>query len=177
MEKIEIITFSNLQPFFYDQLSVINAEYGSLLPDEMIYYSSDILARYAQSDLFFDRNDSGISERTLGWNLMESKFKSHEEQRRLVQQVGDLSLIKCGFFKESLRDSILNRDYYIDLGKMAYRRLNVFQPECFDMKEFFSILSDSFEKVMIVISRLADETKTDPEKHYLFNFVKTTSTN
>ena len=75
------------------------------------------------------------------------------------------------FFK-SISKKIVDVSYYQELGKTAYRRLDVIEPEMYDTASFYMMLSELFEGMTTVISIVANklrENAPDGENVFLIS--------
>ena len=48
---------------------------------------------------------------------------------------------------------IIDCSYYIDLGRIAYERLNAINPIAFDQENFYQVLSDEILKIIEIIKQ------------------------
>src|SRR5688572_7215719 len=69
-----------------------------------------------------DRSAPG-DEEPLGVRFVKALQEAGVRQRDELRQVGDLSLFISGFFADSLTRSLVDIDYYIQLGENAYGSL------------------------------------------------------
>lgn len=167
-----LIVSTSLNHYFYDELMKINNTSTSPLPQEIIFYVSDILNRYAFSEKFFDVKDGKVTEKILGVKLLESYELPHEEKLKTFKDVGDYTLIMCGYFFDSFERNrkILSKSYYQELGERAYRQLNDFVPECLNIAQFYRRLAGSFEMTTEIMTRLSYELRSgDFANHYLLD--------
>ena len=70
----------------------------------------------------FDRSATP-SDEPLGVRLARALETGGSRQRDGLREVGDLSLFISGFFADSLNRSLVDVDYYIQLGECAYGSL------------------------------------------------------
>jgi hypothetical protein len=70
----------------------------------------------------FDRSATP-SDEPLGIRLARALQTGGSRQRDGLREVGDLSLFISGFFADSLNRSLVDVDYYIQLGECAYGSL------------------------------------------------------
>jgi hypothetical protein len=70
----------------------------------------------------FDRSATP-SDEPLGIRLARALRTGGSRQRDGLREVGDLSLFISGFFADSLNRSLVDVDYYIQLGECAYGSL------------------------------------------------------
>ena len=72
--------------------------------------------------IHFDRSATP-SDEPLGIRLARALQTGGSRQRDGLREVGDLSLFISGFFADSLNRSLVDVDYYIQLGECAYGSL------------------------------------------------------
>lgn len=77
-------------------------------------YLVNLLAAYAAQP---------IEGRPLGLQLLQSLQASPRERRSRLREIGDTSLFLSGFWGDSLGGKLIDVDYYISLGGMAYAEL------------------------------------------------------
>jgi len=77
-------------------------------------YLVNLLAAYAAQP---------IEGRPLGLQLLHAQQASPRERRSRLREIGDTSLFLSGFWGDSLGGKLVDVDYYIALGGMAYAEL------------------------------------------------------
>lgn len=148
----------SLQAFFFDELQSINKKTTKPLPNEMIFYSSMVLDRYAESANYFSvEEDGSIKEKVLGLKLLEASQKGSRQKQMELKEVGDTALILCGIFSESVNRKITDLSYYQSLGQSAYQQLNTIIPQLYEMPDFYLNVSHFFQKIMSLLSIVSNE--------------------
>jgi hypothetical protein len=71
----------------------------------------------------FDRSFAAAVDEPLGIRLTRALQAGGHARRDGLREVGDLSLFISGFFSDSLARSLVDVDYYIQLGECAYGSL------------------------------------------------------
>ena len=75
-----------------------------------------------------------------------------------LRQVGDTSLFVSGFFPDSLNRSMVDVDYYIGMGEIAYGHLSrMLRPKAGALHDVFLELSDKFERFVRVLSEVSQD--------------------
>jgi hypothetical protein len=77
-------------------------------------------------------------------------------QRDELRQVGDLSLFISGFFADSLTRSLVDIDYYIQLGEYAYACLARQGDAAF--ADVFDELAEKFPAFVDVLGEVSEQT-------------------
>jgi hypothetical protein len=72
---------------------------------------------------FVHFDSATASEEPLGIRLARALQTGGSRQRNGLREVGDLSLFISGFFADSLNRSLVDIDYYMQLGECAYASL------------------------------------------------------
>lgn len=155
----KIILSSNLKGFFFEGLSELNKKSLCPVPESIIYYSSDVLDKFALSQDFFETSDGKVREKILGMKLLEAAQLNREEQKKIYKEVGDMSLMVCGYFAESVNKKLVDTHYYAQLGKMAYSHLNNVTPKFFDIPHFYGMVATCFESLTTLMTLLASQER------------------
>ena len=82
------------------------------------FYLVNLLAGFIRVD-----RSTGAVDEPLGVRFAKALQAAGIQQRDGLRQVGDLSLFISGFFADSLNRSLVDVDYYIQLGESAYGSL------------------------------------------------------
>ncbi len=171
MHEKKIILETNLQGYFFDGLNSLNKKSLCPVPESVIYYSSDVLDKFALSQDFFEISDGKVREKILGMKLLEASQLTREEQRKAYKEVGDMALLVCGYFVESTQKKLVDAQYYAQLGKMAYGHLNSVTPTFLDIPCFYGMIATCFESLTTLMSILASQSRTGFEQNLIFQKV------
>jgi hypothetical protein len=164
-----LILENSLQGFFYDQLQEFNQKADTPLPNETIFYSSRVMDRLGVSDRYFDTVEEGrVKDKVLGLKLMEVSSMTKRQKRRTLKDIGDTSLLLCGYFSESLNRKIIDTKYYQDLGVLAYQRLDCLVPQLFDIPSFYEQLSNYFGQLTLMISLVSQKNSSQQNDMLLY---------
>ncbi len=166
--ETKIILTTNLKGYFFEGLRELNQKSLCPVPESVIYYSSDVLDKFALSQDFFEVSEGKVREKILGMKLLEATHLTREEQKRVYKEVADMSLIVCGYFSESVNKKIIDTQYYAQLGKMAYGHLNNVIPSFLDIPSFYNMFATCFESMTMLMTRLAIKNRTGDENHLVF---------
>lgn len=153
----KIILNESLQSFFLDSLTEQNKKSLRPVPAEALYYSSEVLNDFVNPSKFFELNDEGkVRQKILGLKLLEAYQFTISEQKRMYKDVGESALILCGMFNESVNRKILDINYYHNIGKEAYGRLNSIEREAYNRQEFYDLIAECFATLTTLINRVAN---------------------
>lgn len=155
----KIILSNSLKGFFFEGLSELNKKSLCPVPESIIFYSSDVLDKFTLSEDFFDFSEGKVREKILGMKLLEATQYSREEQKRIYREVGEMSLMVCGYFSQSVNKKIVDTNYYSQIGKMAYSHLNSVTPKFFDIPHFYGMVATCFESLTTLLTLLASREK------------------
>lgn len=114
------------------------------------FYVVNLLTGFVHSDA---RADGG---EPLGVRLARALQTAGVAQRDGLRQVGDQSLFISGFFSDSLNRSLVDIDYYIQLGECAYRSLARNADRA--LGDVFDELSDKFTTFVDVLGEVSERT-------------------
>jgi hypothetical protein len=114
------------------------------------FYVVNLLTGFVQGDV---RADDG---EPLGTRLARALQTAGVAQRDRLRQVGDRSLFISGFFSDSLTRSLVDVDYYIQLGECAYRSLARNGDRT--LGDVFDELSDKFTTFVDVLGEVSERT-------------------
>lgn len=114
------------------------------------YYVVNLLAGFVH----LDRSPAGADEEALGVRLMKALQSAGVVQRDGLRRVGDTSLFISGFFADSLNRSLVDVDYYIDLGERAYGCLARQDGQAFG--DVFEELAAKFPALVDVLTEVSE---------------------
>ena len=116
------------------------------------FYLVNLLTGFMHSDRSSPRGD----EEPLGLRFARALQAAGMKQRDELRQVGDRSLFVSGFFSDSLSRSLIDIDYYIQLGGSAYASLARQSDETFG--DVFDELSAKFSAFVDVLGEISERT-------------------
>lgn len=152
-DKKQIFIENSLQSYFFENLSQLNTTIATPLPQETIFYSSQVLNTMAISSNFFEILDNGeIREKMLGVKFLKSWQLPRGEQKSELKDIGDTSLCLCGVFNENIAKKIVDQNYYMKLGRTAYSKLDTLEPHFLGITNFYMGLSKQFKIVVDVLA-------------------------
>lgn len=116
------------------------------------FYLVNLLAGFIHCDRF------GSDSEALGVRFVKALGSAGARQRHELRHVGDQSLFISGFFSDSLHRSLVDIDYYIQLGERAYASLartgdpargDVFDELAGKFTSFVDVLGDVSERAAL----------------------------
>lgn len=111
---MDLSAHQTVSEFFHEQLSSAMRNQGLDAAALTEFYLVNLLSEYAKSPL---------DDAPLALRLNEAQTALPEERARYLREIGDKSLYVSGFFAESLQRSLVDVDYYIQIGGSAYSQL------------------------------------------------------
>ncbi|HEX2656806.1 MAG TPA: hypothetical protein VHU40_00985 [Polyangia bacterium] len=103
-----------VESFFKDEVERAFKAEGLQVADATGPYLARLLTTYAAQP---------IENRPLGVRFFEALAAGPRERRSSLREIGDTSLFLSGYWGDSLGGKLVDVDYYIDLGGMAYSEL------------------------------------------------------
>ena len=129
-----------------------------IFSDIVKYYIIEWLVKNISPEYLLKTNDNNpYAETPLAIVLQQSVFENNSEQRKMLRFVGDYSLYVAGFFSESLNKKIIDIDYYINIGSVAFSNLSVISITE-QKQELFSEMYNKFNKLVEVLTEVSFET-------------------
>jgi hypothetical protein len=105
---------------------------------------------------FVERRVDDDEEGPLGVRLARALDGGGVEQRTSLKQIGDLSLFVSGFFADSLRGKLVDVDYYVSIGGVAYQALSRHESDTFSPA--FAELAEKFLAFVDVLSDVSERS-------------------
>ncbi len=89
-------------------------------------YLVELLKHYLFTENLYDIQDSSgkKSRSTLAEMLLTANQLGTHEKREKLKKLADSSLYISGFFSDSFQRKIIDVDYYVDMGRIAYVELS-----------------------------------------------------
>jgi hypothetical protein len=116
------------------------------------FYVVNLLAAFVHRD----RSPAAGEDEALGVRLARAMQTAGIAQRDGLRKVGDLSLFISGFFSDSLNRSLVDVDYYIQLGERAYGSLARQGDEAFG--DVFDELAEKFTAFVDILGEVSERT-------------------
>lgn len=104
----------------------------------------------------FLRRPADADEAPLALRLRAALDAGGSRQRASLRQVGDQSLFVSGFFSDSLRRGLVDVDYYVSIGGIAYAALSRYETDA--LSPVFAELAQKFVAFVDVLSEISERT-------------------
>lgn len=138
--------------YFFDALTSAMRHQGVVTTSLTQAYLVHLLSTYATTTL----DDEPVALR-----LAQAATAPPEERARHLREVGDTSLYLSGFFADSLSRSLVDVNYYIDVGGAAYLQL-AHMPSRGTPCDVFFELSGNFARLVEVLGEVSDSSLGGP---------------
>jgi hypothetical protein len=136
--------------YFKELVERALAHQGVVAGELTAYYVVHLLAGFVR------RPSENDPEVPLGVRLLGALDAQGLEQRATLRQVGDLSLFVSGFFSDSFRRSLVDVDYYVQIGGYAYNTLS--RNETDALSPVFAELADKFVGFVDVLTEVSERS-------------------
>lgn len=127
------------------------------------YYVVQLLTTFARTDSA--ACDAFWAEEPMGALLGQAIAAGGSEQRRRLRQVGDASLVLSGLFPDRLRRSLVDVDYYMRIGGIAYDSLSHDEADLFATA--FAELANRFVAVADLLGDVGDRCRLSTQADLL----------
>lgn len=131
-------------------------------------YLVELLQAYIPTEnLFDDKDASGRRVRdTLAEMMLKAQSADQHVRIELLKKLGDRSLYISGFFGDSLQRKLVDVDYYVDMGCMAYGALSDSVRE--DMSaRIYREFARKFMEFVDVLAEISMQAKTSNEENIM----------
>jgi hypothetical protein len=117
----KLIVDVNVTEYFRKSVSMAVVNQSVDATEDALYYVVNLLTRFADSNAFFQENDEGPRVTPLAKLYARAvEKKSESERRQAMRRLGDVALFVSGLFADSLKNRLVDIDYYIGMGGAAY---------------------------------------------------------
>jgi hypothetical protein len=149
------------EEYFSELLDSVVAKQGVVISDEVKYYLSRMLSdNINPENLLKATDDNPYAETPLAILFHESLNAGNSEQKKILRFIGDYALYVSGFFSESLNKSLVDVDYYIEIGGSAYNSLSgMFRSK--DIRRLYDELYVKFAKMVELLTEISYKTGTN----------------
>lgn len=158
----QVISSQKPADFFREALQDAMDRQGVKTCHETTLYLSKLLTDFIHADNLFDQTSDGIRLKPLASLYAEAiEAGSIEKRDRILRRLGDVSLFISGLFPQSLARSLVDVDYYINMGGSAYGFLAESRRAARKSLAFqliFQDLSAQFAGFVDVLAEVGDRT-------------------
>lgn len=132
-------------------------------------YLVDLLQHYLPANNLFEAEDSngqGRGQPTLAEMYLEAGLRNPTEKFELLKRLGDRSLYISGFFGDSLQRSLVDVDYYAEMGGAAYAWLADSVNEA-EVAEVYRSYSKRFNELVDVLAYISQRSMVQSDQSLL----------
>jgi hypothetical protein len=129
------------------------------------YYLVNLLHQFMLAEKLHAPSQAGGG--SLVSMLKQALEKTDTKSRSAAfRHLGDVALYVAGFFQDSLNRKLVDVDYYIDMGKMAYRQVSVHSEEE-NLRQLYQELAEGFGSFVDVLAEVSERTSHRNEQDLL----------
>ena len=154
----------SIHQFFADSLDGIIVRRQIELSEPGKLYIVKLLTEFAG-----DRQAQEKIDEPLAYRMIDALNASGGEKVRKLKDLGDVSLYVSGYFSESLKRSLIDVDYYAEMGRTAYGHLvKIFDTTaaaCF--REIYEELTFKFLVLVKMLNELSDRFHASSDRDLL----------
>ena len=161
----KVIPVANLTEYFRDSLHAAMSKRKLNADDDTAHYVVNLLTGFARSEALYDPIEGRTGIKPLAFMLLDAlEAESVQLRQHSLQRLGDVALFMAGFFSEALARSLVDIDYYINMGGRAYDHLAHahggslrFQTQA----SIFAELAEKFGEFVDALADIADQGRKD----------------
>lgn len=155
--SLQVIT--EPEAFFHELVTTAMGNQQVNVQPETEFYLVHLLKQFISAEKLYTRDENGsLKEEPLALMLQEALGQTEpQQQRSLLRHIGDVSLYIAGFFQESLARKLVDVDYYIELGGVAYQQIAQRVDEK-RFQELFGELAAKFPRCVDVLAEVSEKT-------------------
>ena len=167
MDRVKPATVSDVRDYFALELKTVMEKHNLSARDTSVLYLATLLSRNIESERFFCMGPDGKPADTLLTDLYIQYLQAKtEEQKIILQRLGDICLMISGYFAESVRKKVVDLGFYFGMGGSAYRSLSTLVEEN-EPRETFDELSVKFESFSNVLGEMSERSGIQSNKDVL----------
>ncbi len=109
--------------FFRERVMSAIANQRVEATEEARCYLVSLLHEFVKAERLLPAGGPGLEDEPLALTLARALSAGLQEQVRLLKGLGDRALYISGFFSDSLARQVVDVDYYVSMGELAYGKL------------------------------------------------------
>jgi hypothetical protein len=161
----KVIQQKNLRHFFQESVHQALKNQHLQAQEYTIVYLVNLLTAFSRSENLFEAEPSGSPalKPLAGFYNDAINAQSDFERDVALQRMGDVSLFIAGIFSQSLRNKLVDIDYYVNMGGNAYACLADIKQRKLNgaaLGDIFSELSGKFVGFVDVLGEVGEGLQT-----------------
>jgi hypothetical protein len=162
----KVIQQKNLRHFFQESVHQALKNQHLQAKEYTIVYLVNLLTTFSRSENLFELEpaNGGLALKPLaGFYNDAVNANSGFERDLALQRMGDIALFIAGIFSQSLRNKLVDIDYYVNMGGTAYASLADIKQRKLSgaaLGDIFSELSDKFIGFVDVLGEVGEGLQT-----------------
>lgn len=163
-----VLAVNSLQEFFRDSVEDALRSQKVSADAHTAHYIVNLLTMFARSERLYDGAHQGRGMRPLAFMLGDAlECECDRERNKLLQRLGDVALFMAGFFARGFPRGLVDIDYYVSMGGVAYGFLSdsmrsTARPHVFC--DIFAELANKFQPFVDVLNEIADSAYVHTDK-------------
>lgn len=156
------------QEYFLHLITRVMEQNGIKAFPETTFYLVNILNKFMKTEQLFPSDPAKPKgSETLALMVKEAlETEALSSRNEMFRHIGDVSLYVAGYFQESLSRKVVDVDYYIEMGGIAYQSVANIEAEEV-LKNTFLELARKFSSFVDVLSEVSEQTCPRSEKDIL----------
>ncbi len=149
-----------LELYFHEKVTEAIRHQQIEADDHVTFYLVNLLSSSTRMENL--PTDEDGENTPLAILLAKSQTEDLQNKMKMLKHMGDFSLLIAGFFQDSLNRKLVDLDYYIAMGGVAYQQLstlNVYKKNQALFSMIFSELASRFVKWVDVLSEVSEESQ------------------
>lgn len=170
-ESPSAIAVMDLREFFHDSVQHALHQQHVAVEDQTEHYLVNVLTHFARAEALFQPGEGARTMKPLACMLADAAdAPSSEQQRQLLQRMGDVSLFMAGFFAHSFARKLVDVDYHIAMGGRAYACLAEHlrgRARSAVLASVFAELASKFQRLVDVLNDVAEMARPATDRDVL----------
>ncbi len=165
------IAVMDLREFFHDSVQHALRHQQVAVDDHTEHYLVNVLTTFARTDALYEPGHEGMQLKPLALMLADAvDAPSSEQQRQVLQRMGDVSLFMAGFFAHGFARKLIDINYHIAMGGRAYAALADGlrgRSRSAVLASVFAELAAKFQRLVDVLNDVADMARPATDRDLL----------
>jgi hypothetical protein len=154
------------EEFFHELVTeAMQRQKVKVLPETEAYLVGLLNQFLTTENLYVQDSEGRMQEEPLALMVKEAlEVPQPENQKAMFRKIGDISLYVAGYFQDSLNRKLVDVDYYIDMGGVAYQQVAA---RVGDIRPLYEELAEKFGTFVDVLAEVSDKTTPKTERDLL----------